>query len=45
MAIGPFVFDPSTSCSMLRSCAYVEAIAFGLALLIQGYFSMRVRFF
>jgi hypothetical protein len=44
MAIGPFVFDPFTSCSVLRSCAYVQAIA-GLALLAQGYFTIRGRFF
>jgi hypothetical protein len=42
MALGPFVFDFSTSCSVLRSCAYVHAIALRLALLLQEYFK-RVR--
>jgi hypothetical protein len=42
MALGPFVFDFSTSCSVLRSCAYVHAIALRLALLLQEYFN-RVR--
>jgi hypothetical protein len=40
MAIGLFVFDFSTSCSVLRSCAYVHAIALRLALLLQEYFSV-----
>src|SRR5258708_36984944 len=42
MALGPFVFDFPTSCSVLRSCAYVHAIALRLALLLQEYFN-RVR--
>jgi hypothetical protein len=45
MAIGSFIFDFSACCSALRSCAYVHAIALGLALLLQEYFSERGALF
>jgi hypothetical protein len=45
MAIGSSIFDFSTSCSALRSCAYVHVIALGLALLLQEYFNVRGALF
>jgi hypothetical protein len=45
MAIGSSIFDFSTCCFALRSCAYVHAIALGLALLHQEYFSVRGTLF